>query len=407
MNLLQVFYEALESLMVNKLRAFLTVLGIVIGVAAVIAMLAIGRGAQQSIDSQINSLGTNLIYITPGGEDVRNPRPLTTSDAAALADPQQAPSILYATAVIQGRDTVSTQGQSIQTSIVAAEPEYMIVTNLEIAEGQFIDAGQIRLRSAVVVLGSEVAKSLFGRTSNLVGESIRISNQVFQVIGLLESKGGGAFGSQDDRVIVPLTTAQSRLLRRANRDQVDTIQVQARSSESVPSAITEINKILNARHQTSANQPDFTLLNQQDFLDIAASVTGVFTLFLGGIAGISLLVGGIGIMNIMFVSVSERTREIGLRKALGARKRDIMIQFLSESALLSLIGGIIGILLAWGISILIGFIAARNDVAITPSIQIDSVLLATLFSAAVGVFFGFYPARRAAGLQPVEALRYE
>ena len=407
MNLLQVFYEALESLTVNKLRAFLTVLGIVIGVAAVIAMLAIGRGAQNSIDSQINSLGTNLIYITPGGADVRNPRPLTTGDAAALADPQQAPSILYATAVIQGRDTVSTRGQSIQTSIVAAEPEYIIVTNLVTTEGQFIDASQIKLRAAVVVLGSEVAESLFGRTNNLVGESVRISNQVFQVIGVLESKGGGAFGSQDDRVIVPLTTAQSRLLRRANRDQVDTIQVQARTPETVPSAITEINQILNARHQTSPDQPDFTMLNQQDFLDIASSITGVFTLFLGGIAGISLLVGGIGIMNIMFVSVSERTREIGLRKALGARKRDIMIQFLSESALLSLIGGIIGIILAWGISILIGFIAARNDVAITPSIQIDSVLLATLFSAAVGVFFGFYPARRAAGLQPVEALRYE
>lgn len=408
MSFFQVIFEALESLTVNKLRSFLTVLGIVIGVAAVIAMLAIGRGAQVSIDSQINSLGTNLVYVFAGGdENVRNPRPLTIGDAEALADPAQAPSILYAAPVIQGSDTVSTRGQGIRTTIVAVGPEYAIVSNLTTTEGQFITAEHISQRSAVVVLGSEVAESLFGRTQNLVGESVRISNQVYQVVGVLESKGGSGFGSSDDRVIVPLTTAQSRLLRREARDQVDSIQVQARSAEAVPAAIEEINAILTARHNTPLKEPDFNLLNQQDFLETAAQITGVFTLFLGGIAGISLLVGGIGIMNIMYVTVSERTREIGLRKALGARKWDIMLQFLSESALLSLIGGIIGIVLAWGISLLIGFIAAQNDVEITPLIQLDSVLLATLFSAGVGLFFGFYPARRASNLQPVEALRYE
>jgi putative ABC transport system permease protein len=406
MNLAQILYEALESLTVNKLRSFLTVLGIVIGVAAVIAMLAIGRGAEQSINNQINSLGTNVLYIFSGGQDVRNPRPLTTGDVAAISDPIQAPAVLRATAVIQGNGTVATRGESIRTSIIAIEPEYAALTNLNTTEGQFITADHLQGRSAVVVLGSEVAEGLFGRTTNLVGENIRIDNQVFRVVGVLESKGGSGFGSQDDRVIVPLTTAQSRILRRSTRDTVDQIIVQARSSEAVPQAVAQVESVLSARHGTGDRQ-DFTLLNQQDILSIAGSITGVLTLFLGGIAGISLLVGGIGIMNIMYVTVSERTREIGLRKALGARKFDILVQFLAESAMLSLIGGIIGIILAYGISLLVGFIAKQNDVDITPLVQTDSILLATLFSAAVGLFFGFYPARRAAGLQPVEALRYE
>jgi putative ABC transport system permease protein len=406
MNLLQIIYEALESLTVNKLRSFLTVLGIVIGVAAVIAMLAIGRGAQQSINDQINTLGTNVIYIFSGGQDVRNPRPLTTGDLAALLDPAQAPAVLEATAIIQGSRTVSTRGESIRTSVVGVEPKYATLTNLNIAEGQFINQEHLQQRTAVVVLGTDVAEGLFGRTVNLVGENVRIDNQVFRVVGVLESKGGSGFGSQDDRVVVPLTTAQSRILRRDTRDTVDQIIVQARSSELVTQAVEQVEAVLGARHGTS-DRPDFILLNQQDILAIAGSITGVLTLFLGGIAGISLLVGGIGIMNIMYVTVSERTREIGLRKALGARKFDILVQFLSESALLSLIGGVIGIALAWGISLLVGFIAAQNDVQITPLIQTDSILLATLFSAAVGLFFGFYPARRAANLQPVEALRYE
>ena len=407
MNFIQIIYEALESLTVNKLRSFLTVLGIVIGVAAVIAMLAIGRGAEQSINDQINSLGTNVIYVFSGGQDVRNPRPLTTDDVAALSDPAQAPAVLRATSVMQGNSTVSTRGESLRTSVVGVEPQYADLTNLNTTEGTFVTEAHIQQRAAVVVLGTDVADGLFGRTSNLVGEKVRIDNQVFSVVGVLESKGGGGFGSQDNRVIVPLTTAQSRVLRRTTRQTVDQIIVQARSSEEMTLAVEQVKAVLNARHRTEPDRSDFTTINQQDILNIAGSITGILTLFLGGIAGISLLVGGIGIMNIMYVTVSERTREIGLRKALGARKFDILVQFLSESALLSLIGGIIGILVAQGISLLVGFIAAQNDVAITPLIQTDSILLATLFSAAVGLFFGFYPARRAANLQPVEALRYE
>jgi putative ABC transport system permease protein len=223
----------------------------------------------------------------------------------------------------------------------------------------------------------------------------------------LETKGGGAFGSEDDQVIIPFTTAQARLIRRSTSDRVDIIFVQALDGDVVTQASDEIAQILRTRHRTPVGADDFTVFTQQDLLTTFESITGILTVFLGGIAGISLLVGGIGIMNIMLVSVTERTREIGLRKALGARKRDILTQFLTESSLLSLIGGLIGIGLGWLISFMVGRIAEASGTAFTPIVGIDAVLLATIFSAAVGLFFGIYPANRAAGLEPVEALRYE
>jgi putative ABC transport system permease protein len=259
----------------------------------------------------------------------------------------------------------------------------------------------------VAVLGPDTAKNLFGRSDNVTGETIRIRGQVFRVIGVLKSKGGGGFGSQDDRVLIPLTTGQTRLFNRRTGGQVDQILTQAVSSEKVNEAGDEITSILELRHKTPVGVIDFTILKQQDILNTAASITGVFTIFLGGIAGISLLVGGIGIMNIMLVSVSERTREIGLRKALGARRRDILLQFLLESATLSLVGGAFGILLAEGISRLISWFATRSGNPFSPIIGIDAILLATIFSAFIGLFFGIYPANRAAGLEPVEALRSE
>ena len=259
----------------------------------------------------------------------------------------------------------------------------------------------------MVLLGQEVADQLFGRKEGLVGETVRIEGQPFRVIGVLESKGGSSFANQDDRVIVPLTTAQIRLLRRSTTDRIDMLVVQAVNAQSVPGASEEIAQILRSRHRTEIGFDDFTVLTQQDFLDTASTITSVLTIFLGGVAAISLLVGGIGIMNIMLVSVTERTREIGLRKAFGARRMDILIQFLTESAVLSLAGGVIGIILGWVISYVVGRIAAANNAAINPAIGIDTILLATLFSAAVGLFFGIYPANRAASLEPVEALRYE
>jgi len=407
MNLGKSFIEALASLASNKLRSSLTILGIVIGVGAVIAMISIGRGAESSISDQINSIGTNLIFITSGSQDVRNPRPLTISDAEALKDRVLAPSILYAAPVIQTRGDVTRRGENISTSLLAATPEYAIVRSITVAEGSFITADQLKARAAVIVLGSEVALSLYGKTDGLIGETVRIQGQPFRVIGVLESKGGSNFGSQDDQVLIPLTTAQSRLVQRGSRDEVDTIYVSAVSADQVSQAVDEATSILASRHHVSRSQPDFNIINQQDILQIAQTITGTLTIFLGGIAAISLLVGGIGIMNIMLVTVTERTREIGLRKALGARKRDILWQFLTESSVLSLVGGLIGIALGWGISVLIGKIAANSGTPFNPSIGLDTVLIATLFSSAVGLFFGIYPANRAARLQPVEALRYE
>ena len=409
MNFTQTIYEALESIASNKLRSGLTVLGIVIGVAAVIAMLAVGNGAQDSITGSISGIGTNLLFVFRGGSDnsIRNVKPLTLQDADALADPFAAPSVAAVSPVLQTDAEVSYGGEVTTTTITGALPSYFPVRNLNVTEGELLTEENILGRASVALIGPDTADKLFGRHEGLTGETIRIAGQPFRIIGVLESKGGGSFGSQDDVVIIPLTSAQTRLVHRANADQVDVIFVQAISAEAVPQATQEISDILRQRHRTEIGADDFTVFSQQDFLSTAASITGVLTIFLGGIAAISLLVGGIGIMNIMLVSVTERTREIGLRKALGARKRDILIQFLTESSLLSLIGGLIGIGLGWLIAFIVGRVAAATGTVFNPRVGLDSVLLATLFSAAVGLFFGIYPANRAAGLEPVEALRYE
>jgi putative ABC transport system permease protein len=408
MNLWQPFFEALESLSTNKLRSALTILGIVIGVAAVIAMISIGRGAENTITGSIQGIGTNLLFVfSSGSEEVRNPKPITLGDAGAIADPFQAPSVAEVAPVLQGSREVSFGSESTVTSIQGVTPAYGAARNITLKEGEFIQEENILGQASVVLLGTEVANTLFGRTEGLVGETVRIEGHPFRVIGILEERGGSAFNNEDDVVIVPLTTAQTRLIRRSSRDRVDLLMVQAASAQEVPQAVEEVAQILRTRHRTAVGADDFSILTQQDFLNTASTITNVLTIFLGGIAAISLLVGGIGIMNIMLVSVTERTREIGLRKALGARKRDILVQFLTESSVLSLIGGLIGILLGWSIAAIVGQIAAANNAPIEPSIGIDVVLLATLFSTAVGLFFGLYPANRAASLEPVEALRYE
>jgi len=408
MRLAQPIIEALESLAANKLRSGLTILGIVIGVAAVIAMLAVGRGAEATITGSIEGIGTNLIFVFRGGNDeVRNPKPLTLGDAEALADPFAAPSIAAVAPLLQGQAEVNFSGERVLTTLSGVTPEYAIVRNWNVTEGEFVDEGDLLGRSSVAMIGVDVAEKLFGRTSGLVGETIRIEGQPFRIIGVMAEKGGGSFGSEDDVVFVPMTTAQARLLRRSTQDRVDMIMVSAISPDAVVQAGDEIAQVLRARHRTAVGEDDFTIMNQQDFLQTAETITSVITIFLGGVAGISLLVGGIGIMNIMLVSVIERTREIGLRKAMGARKRDILVQFLVESSLLSLFGGIVGILLGWAIAAGVGQIAASSDTPLNPTIGLDSVLLATIFSTAVGLFFGLYPANRAASLEPVEALRYE
>jgi len=410
MDLWRIVLEALDSLASNKVRSALTVLGIVIGVGAVIAMLAIGAGAQNTITGSISGIGTNLLFVMRGGsEDVRNPQPLTLGDAEAMRDPFAAlgdaeamrdpfaaPSVIGVAPVLQGSAEITFTGEGDIVAAVGVTPEHESVRNVEIAEGEFINEIHLLGRSAVVVLGPDIAETLFGRTESIVGESVRIEGQPFRVIGITIAKGGQGPTNEDNQIYIPMSTAQTRLFRRSGSDHVDMILVQAL-----------ISAILRNRHRTAIGEDDFTTFSQQSFLELAETITNVFTIFLGGVAGISLLVGGIGIMNIMLVSVTERTREIGLRKAVGARKRDIMLQFLAESALLSLFGGLIGIVLGWALSILVGAIAAASNADINPVVGIDAVLLATIFSAAVGLFFGLYPAKRAADLEPVEALRYE
>jgi len=411
MNILQPIVEALDSLASNKLRSALTILGIVIGVAAVIAMLAVGRGAEAEITGSIEGIGTNLLFVFAGGdENVTKREPLVMGDADALGDSLSAPSIFDVAPVLSGSVEVSYGTEVVSTSLTGATPAYPTVRDWFVSEGEFISDGHLIGKSSVAVIGVQTAEDLFGRSEGLVGETIKLDSQPFRIIGVLEEKGGapmGPMGGEDSIIIIPMTTAQSRLLNRNPRDKVDVIYVKAISAEAVSLATEEISVILRSRHNTNIGEDDFSVLDQQDFLDTASAITGVLTIFLGGIAGISLLVGGIGIMNIMLVSVIERTKEIGLRKAMGARKSDILIQFLTESILLSLIGGIIGIILGWAIGEVVRLVAAANDTSLAPLISLDSILLATIFSAAVGLFFGLYPANRAASLEPVEALRYE
>jgi len=410
MNLAQSFLEALESLSGNKLRSGLTILGIVIGVAAVIAMLAVGQGAQNTITGSISGIGTNLLFVFSGNDnqrrEVRNVQPLTIGDAQALADAFQAPSVAAVAPALQSQLEVTYGSERTTVNVTGITPEYAQVRNYQVTEGDFINNDHILGRASVALIGPETADRLFGRRDALVGEVIRIEGQPFRILGVLESKGGSSFGSQDDLILIPFSTAQVRLIRRS-RDRVDIILVQAVSADTVKSAADEIAQVLRTRHRTALGADDFTVFSQEDFVNTARAITGVLTIFLGGVAAISLLVGGIGIMNIMLVSVTERTREIGLRKALGARRRDILIQFLTESAMLSLMGGVVGIGLGWVIAYVVGQIATANGTPFTPVVDLNAILLATLFSTAVGLFFGLYPANRAAGLQPVEALRYE
>jgi putative ABC transport system permease protein len=409
MNLGQAIIEALESLVSNKLRSGLTILGIVIGVAAVIAMLAVGQGAQDSITGSISGIGTNLLFVFEGNQnvDIRNPKPITISDSQALLDRFQAPSVEDVSAAINGSVKVVFGAEQTNSTVTGITPNYQTMRNYSLLEGSFITDENLNGNASVVVLGNNIATKLFGQAEGVTGEIIRIEGAPFRVIGVLEKKGGSGFGSEDDVVLIPFTTAQTRLIRKSNHEAVDILLVQATSADSVMAASDEVAQILRQRHRTKVGEDDFTVFSQQDFVATAQTITGVLTIFLGGIAAISLLVGGIGIMNIMLVSVTERTREIGLRKALGARRRDILIQFLTESSLLSLLGGIVGIGLGYLIALIVGKVAMASGTPFTPNVGVNSIIMATLFSTAVGLFFGIYPANRAAALEPVEALRYE
>ena len=409
----RLFLEALDSLNANKMRSMLTILGIVIGVAAVIAMLSIGRGAEASITSSIESIGTNLVYVTPGSTSENGVRTMAGSAATlTIDDANQLAGLPNVEVVAPQTDSfvqMVYQGQNTNTRLMGVTSSYQNLGSMTLADGEFISDTDQANRSLVVVLGSSVAETLFGSTNGVVGQRVRMNGQPFKVIGVLESKGGTGFMNQDDQVFVPLSTALYRLtggMRFRGSNVISQINLKASNSKVVDSVVSQVTLAMRQLHGTVEGADDFTVTSQEATLQTATAVTDTLSLFLGGIAGISLLVGGIGIMNIMLTTVSERTHEIGLRKAIGALRQDIMLQFLVESMVLSLLGGIIGVALGAGIASLMGSIQISGT-TIQPVVSLDSVLLATLFSMAVGLFFGIYPATRAARLQPVEALRYE
>jgi len=414
MNIIETLRTSIRSILANKMRSSLTVLGIIIGVAAVISLMSIGRGSQSAITANIESLGTNLLFVRSGAATVSGVRQaqgsmtsLTLDDAEALADPLLAPAVKAVAPQVQTFAQVVAGRQNAFTQVLGVTPEYESVRNFPVAEGRFITDTDVKNRSLVVVLGSSVAETLYGDTS-AIGQSIKISGRQFKVVGVLESKGSTGFGSSDDVIIAPVTTVQTRLYSQrttSGSESVQTINVQVTSAKNTDAAIEQITAILRERHKITG-EDDFTISSQQETIDTLKESTQVWVLFLGAIAGISLLVGGIGIMNIMLVSVTERTREIGIRKAIGAKKRDILLQFLVESAVLSLVGGGIGVLIGWGVSTLVSGINLGGT-AITTVMSADILILAVSVSAAIGIIFGIYPAYRAARLNPIEALRYE
>lgn len=407
---------ALASLLANKLRAALTMLGIMIGVAAVITLLAIGDGVTRFVTDQFVGLGTNLVFVVPGGEQFGPPgsdtlveSSLTMRDAELLADVTLVPGVQGVAPVLFANLDLQVGGTVYRTSVRATTPDMGPIRGYEAARGRFISEEDYQAHSRVIVLGPETAQGLFPADVDPLGADVRIRGIPFRVIGILEPKGAGSFGgSQDDLAFVPLTTAQERLFdrrsQRTGKPLLDMILLQAVDGTAVDDVTIDATQLLRQTHNiTFRDEDDFLILTQQDFLSAFGEVTAVLTLFLGAIASISLLVGGIGIMNIMLVSVTERTREIGLRKAVGARRLDILGQFLTEAVILALLGGFLGIVLGSAGATLVHLFVPELDTSITP----DSVVLAVGFSAAVGLFFGIYPATRAANLHPIDALRFE
>jgi putative ABC transport system permease protein len=404
---IEIITDAFGTLAVNKLRTGLATLGIVIGIGSVIALISLGQATSQSIQSQIQSLGSNLLTVQPSGQRsggiqgaAGGGTTLTSGDAEAIKNSAQITTVANVSPEYQGRSQVTTGNANTNTSIVGVTPSYAEIRKTTMAQGNFITQNQVDSISKVAVLGPTVVSNLFGEGANPVGQTIRINGQNLTVIGVTTSKGGTGFQNQDDIIWVPLSTAQKQLF---GVDNLSSIAVEAKSADVMVEAQNQVGYLLLARHKISdpANK-DFSIFNQQDLLNTVSATTGTFTTLLAGVAAISLLVGGIGIMNIMLVTVTERTREIGLRKALGAKKNTIVTQFLVESIILTFVGGVIGIGVGVLASYLISYFTGSAFV-----VSAQAIGLAFVVSAGIGILFGWYPARRAANLQPIEALRYE
>ncbi|NLD44985.1 MAG: FtsX-like permease family protein [Chloroflexi bacterium] len=417
MSLLESLTMALRSLRANKLRASLTMLGIIIGTGAVIGLLSVGEGARAAITAQVQGIGSNLIIVIPGNISQfqqgmgggRSVEALTRQDAEAIADDPYVEHVEAVVPEVERTGTVTYRGETVTVAVRGATADYEIVRNHTVAYGRFIAPGDDAAAARVALLGYQTAKDLFGDPDSALDQTIRIDRIPFRVVGVMEEKGGAGpagFRNPDAFVLVPLGTAVKRLYpgryMTASGVRVDTLYISAVEEASVDAAIDEVTMVLRERHRIEFEEDDFTVASQKEILGVFNAITQYLTIFLAAIAGISLLVGGIGIMNIMLVSVTERTREIGIRKAVGAKRRDILWQFLIESVLLSVVGGALGIALGWGLASIVNSLGAFTTV-----VSGQAVLLAVTFSVFVGLFFGIYPANRAANLDPIEALRYE
>jgi putative ABC transport system permease protein len=395
---------AFRGLRVNKMRSVLTMLGIIIGVAAVITMLAVGEGAKESLAQSIASLGSNMILVIPGSTTSGGARMGTGNTTTLVPEDAQAmmseSAIDSAAPLVRGTGQVVFQDRNWSTSIYGTTEDYARVREWPVSKGRFIIKQDVDGRTKNCLVGQTVVNEIFG-DEDPIGKIIRIKQVPFTVVGVLEAKGQSPMGQdQDDTVLVPLSTAMSRLF---GVTSVQAVMVKAKGPDTVDRAVDQVTALLRQRHKiTEGEDDDFSVRNLSEMLATAEAQTRIMAILLGSVASVSLLVGGIGIMNIMLVSVTERTREIGIRMAVGAKERDILLQFLIEAVVLSLIGGVIGIILGFGLSTAVAAFSQFKT-----SVSVYSVLLSFLFSAAVGIFFGFYPARKAAGMDPISALRYE